>query len=199
MLIEVFVKRPVLTNLLFALLLTAGFFSMRSLPMEAFPEMNFGTVMVTTVWPGATPEDVQSQVTIPIEQRIGEVEHILHINSVSSQGLSQIRIKFEETLKDDDYKSLYTDVQNKIQEVRKLPKTAEKPVAILVTTQDWRPTLSIALSGGSDERVLKRTAEWLKEELSLIDGVERVKSAGTRNGELVISLDQTAMQKASLE
>ena len=53
--------------------------------MEAFPEMNFGTVMVTTVWPGATPEDVQSQVTIPIEQRVGEVEHILHMNSVSSQ------------------------------------------------------------------------------------------------------------------
>ena len=198
MLIEVFVKRPVLTNLLFVLLLTAGFFSMRSLPMEAFPEMNFGTVMVTTVWPGATPEDVQSQVTIPIEQRVGEVEHILHMNSVSSQGLSQIRIKFEETLKDDDYKNLFTDVQNKIQEVRKLPKTAEKPVAILVTTQDWRPTLSIALSGGSDERVLKRTAEWLKEELSLIDGVERVKEAGTRNGELIISLDQTAMQQASI-
>ena len=198
MLVEVFVKRPVLTNLLFVLLLTAGFFSMRSLPMEAFPEMNFGTVMVTTVWPGATPEDVQSQVTIPIEQRVGEVEHILHMNSVSSQGLSQIRIKFEETLKDDDYKSLFTDVQNKIQEVKKLPSNAEKPVAILVTTQDWRPTLSIALSGGSDERVLKRTAEWLKEELSLIDGVERVKEAGTRNGELIISLDQTAMQQASI-
>ena len=98
MLIETFVKRPVLTNLLFILLLTAGFLSMRNLPMEAFPEMNFGTVMVTTVWPGATPEDVQSQVTIPIEQRVGEVEHILHMNSVSSQGLSQIRIKFEEPL-----------------------------------------------------------------------------------------------------
>ena len=45
---------------------------------------------------------------------------------------------------------------------------------------------------------MKRTAEWLKEELSLIDGVERVKEAGTRNGELIISLDQTAMQQASL-
>ncbi len=198
MLIETFVKRPVLTNLLFILLLTAGFLSMRNLPMEAFPEMNFGTVMVTTVWPGATPEDVQSQVTIPIEQRVGEVEHILHMNSVSSQGLSQIRIKFEETLKDDDYKSLYTDVQNKIQEVRKLPKNAEKPVAILVTTQDWRPTLSIALSGGSDERLLKRTAHWLKEELNTIDGVERVKEAGIRNGELIVSLDQIAMQKAAI-
>ena len=198
MLIETFVKRPVLTNLLFILLLTAGFLSMRNLPMEAFPEMNFGTVMVTTVWPGATPEDVQSQVTIPIEQRVGEVEHILHMNSVSSQGLSQIRIKFEETLNDDDYKSLYTDVQNKIQEVRKLPKNTEKPVAILVTTQDWRPTLSIALSGGTDERILKRTAEWLKEELSLVEGVERIKEAGIRNGELIVSLDQAAMQKAAI-
>lgn len=198
MFIEIFVKRPVLTNLLFLLLLTAGFLSMRSLPMEAFPEMNFGTVLVTTVWPGATPEDVQSQITIPIEKRVGEVEHILSMDSISSQSLSQIRIKFEETLSNADYKSLYTDVQNKIQEVQRLPKSAEKPVAILVSTQDWRPTLSIALSGGSDERVLKRVTQWLKEELSTVDGVERVDESGVRDGEIVVSLDQTAMQKANV-
>lgn len=198
MIIEIFVKRPVLTNLLFVLLLSAGFLSMRNLPMEAFPEMNFGTVLVTTIWPGATPEDVESQITIPIEKRVGEVEHILSMDSISSQGLSQIRIKFEETLSNEDYKSLYTDVQNKIQEVLRLPRSAEKPVAKLVSTQDWRPTLSIALSGGSDERILKRTAQWLKEELTNIDGVESVDESGIRDGELIVSLDRIAMQAANI-
>jgi len=196
--IDVFVKRPVLTNLLFIILLTMGYFSFRRLPMEAFPEMNFGTVIVSTVWPGATAEDVERQISIPMEEKLADVNNILELDCISTPSLSQIRMKFDENLKNEDYEELYKEVQNKIQEVENVPDNARKPRAILVETQDWRPAYSIVISGAGDERILKQYALLLKDRLKQVPGVAQIDEGGIRDAEIEVQIDSEKLRHYGL-
>ena len=196
--ISFFLKRPLFTNLLFLLLLFLGFHSLRDLPMEAFPEMSFGAVMVSTQWHGVTASDVEEQVTLPLEEKIAEVDHILNLTSVSTSGLSQIRVKFDESLSDEDYEKLHTQVQNKIQEVENLPTAAKKPKAVLIRTQDWRPAVSIALSGDVSEKSLKDAAKWMKHWLQAVPGVQKVEISGKREGRIFVELDLQKLKQHRL-
>lgn len=187
--ISFFLDRPLFANLFFILLLLLGVMALRKVPMEAFPEMSFGAVMVSTPWPGVTAYDVEQQVTVPLEEKIAEVDHILNLTSISTSGLSQIRVKFDESLSDSEYERLHTQVQNKIQEVQNLPSTAKKSTAVLMRTQDWRPAISIALSGSVSEKSLKDAANWLKHWLQSVPGVQKVEISGEREGRVFIDLD----------
>lgn len=196
--ISFFLDRPLFANLFFALLLVLGVMTLRKVPMEAFPEMSFGAVMVTTPWPGVTAYDVEQQVTLPLEEKIAEVDHILNLTSVSTSGLSQIRVKFDESLSDEDYEKLHTQVQNKIQEVQNLPTTIKKSRAVLMRTQDWRPAVSIALSGSVSEKSLKDTAKWLKHWLQSVPGIQKVEISGEREGRIYIDLDPEKLARQRL-
>jgi multidrug efflux pump subunit AcrB len=157
--------------------------------LEAFPEMSFGAVMVTTQWPGVMASDVEEQITIPMEEKIAEVDHILNMTSISTQSLSQIRVKFNESLSDAQYEQLHTQVQNKIQEVQELPQTSRRPRAVLIRTQDWRPVVSIALSGAVSEQNLKKSAIQIKRWLQSMDGIQKVDISGKREGRVFVNLE----------
>ncbi|MCJ8345717.1 efflux RND transporter permease subunit [bacterium] len=191
--IAYFVNNRVLTNLLFIFFLTLGFNSFLSLPREAFPEMSFGTVVVTTVWPGANPSDVERQVTIPLEEKLGEIANIYRFTSSSLYGFSKLKIKFDEDLNEKDYQRLYTEVQNKLAEINVLPSDARTPTAYSVTVQDWKPAIKLSVSGNVDERILKRTAKDLKRKLLRISDVQKVLIKGTRDAQISIEINREKM------
>lgn len=72
--IHFFVYKPLVANLVFIFLFLAGMISVLSMKREAFPRVNFRQVRVLTVYPGASPVDVEKKVTIPIEEKLREVE-----------------------------------------------------------------------------------------------------------------------------
>lgn len=193
--IAYFVKNRVLTNLLFIFLLTLGFNSFVNLPREAFPEMSFGTVVITTVWPGANPSDVEKQITIPLEEKLGEIENIYRFSSSSLYGFSKLSIKFDEDLNEDDYLRLYTEVQNKLGEINILPKDSRSPITSFVKVQDWKPAIKLSVSGKVDERILKRTAKDLKRQLLKVSGVQNVDLNGIRDSQIQIEVDKEKMHQ----
>ena len=90
----IFIRRPVLASMVTALLLVLGLFSYRVLGVDLMPKIEIPVVTVTTVLRGASPEEIESQVTKPIEEVVNTIEGIDELKSVSVEGISRITIRF---------------------------------------------------------------------------------------------------------
>ncbi|MFT4176550.1 MAG: multidrug efflux RND transporter permease subunit [Luteolibacter sp.] len=91
---RIFIARPVATTLLMVALLLAGMFAYRLLPVSALPEVDYPTIQVTTLYPGAGPEVMVSSVTAPLERQFGQMPGLEQMYSVSSAGASVVTLRF---------------------------------------------------------------------------------------------------------
>ncbi len=193
--IRYFILHPVVTNLFFLIVLVAGGFAWRNLPVESFPQISFGTVLITTVWPDATAQDIEDQITTKIEEKAAEVNSIYRLTAFSEPGLSRVEVKFDEDLNEQRYWELFMDVQARIREIRELPVNAEPPVATLLDIQDWKPAIQLIVSGQADERLIEDAADQLKRGILNVAGVSRIKINGDRREEIRLKIDEEKMQE----
>ena len=91
---RVFILRPVATSLLMVAILIAGALAYRLLPISALPEVDYPTIQVTALYPGASPEVVTSSVTAPMERQFGQMPGLAQMSSTSSGGASVITLRF---------------------------------------------------------------------------------------------------------
>ena len=91
---RLFILRPVATSLLMAALLLAGLLAYRNLPISALPEIDYPTIQVVTLYPGASPEVITSGITAPLEQQFGQMPGLNRMSSQSSGGASVITLQF---------------------------------------------------------------------------------------------------------
>ena len=96
-------KQSVLVNLLFVLSMAVGFFALFDLPVERYPNVHMGKVVITTLFPGASPEEVEALVTHEIEEALDDLESVEFIQSTSYRERSSITVKF---IDDTDYDKL---------------------------------------------------------------------------------------------
>jgi multidrug efflux pump subunit AcrB len=123
---EFSVKNSVLVNLLMVSILVVGVMSAIMLPLELFPSIKLELVSVTTVFPGASAEDVEKLVSIPIEDEINDISGIKVIRSTSSESLSTIIAEIEAG---EDTQKLAQDIRSEVAKVQdKLPEGAEEPI-----------------------------------------------------------------------
>ncbi|MEB2351642.1 MAG: MdtB/MuxB family multidrug efflux RND transporter permease subunit [Burkholderiaceae bacterium] len=95
---RLFILRPVATSLLMVAILLAGLVGYRLLPLSALPEVDYPTIQVTTLYPGASPDVMTSSVTAPLERQFGQMPGLKQMSSASSGGASVITLQFELTL-----------------------------------------------------------------------------------------------------
>src|SRR6201997_5131602 len=91
---EPFIRRPVATALLTVGLLLAGLVGYKQLPVAALPQVDYPTIVVSTVLPGASAETMASAVTTPLERQFGQMPSLASMTSVSSFGTSQVTLQF---------------------------------------------------------------------------------------------------------
>src|SRR5471030_194607 len=89
-----FILRPVATSLLMAAILLVGFLAYRFLPLSALPEVDYPTIQITTLYPGASPEVMTSSVTAPLERQFGQMPGLNQMSSTSSAGASVLTLQF---------------------------------------------------------------------------------------------------------
>ena len=87
-----FIQRPVATSLLMAAILLAGIIAYRFLPVSALPEVDYPTIQVTTLYPGASPDVTTSSITAPLERQFGQMPGLNQMLSTSSGGASVITL-----------------------------------------------------------------------------------------------------------
>src|ERR1700757_4848122 len=91
---RLFILRPVATSLLMAAIMLVGLVASRFLPLSALPEVDYPTIQVVTLYPGASPDVMTSSITAPLERQFGQMPGLIQMSSTSSGGASVITLQF---------------------------------------------------------------------------------------------------------
>jgi HAE1 family hydrophobic/amphiphilic exporter-1 len=173
---EICIKRPVFAAMIILALVVVGAASFFRLGIDRFPSVDLPTVAIRTNLPGASPEEIESEVTRPIEEIVNTVDGIDQLRSVSSAGVSIVIVTFK---LDRDIDTAAQDVRDRVSTViRDLPEDATPP-AVLKFDNDSAPVLTIALSADRSLRELTELADKIvKVQLERAGGVGEVNVVG---------------------
>ncbi|MCB1866227.1 MAG: efflux RND transporter permease subunit [Chromatiales bacterium] len=178
------VDNPLVVNLVLALVLLGGVLSWRAMPQEMFPVIETDKVQVTTLFEGASPVEVERQITVAIEQELDGLSDIDEITSTSDEGVSRIVVKLKPGADVDDF---LRETEAAIDQIQDLPEEAEEPVIKRLKTRF--PVISIALYGNAEAGRLRDIAERLRRKVEAMDGIGSVGIAGDREWELWVTVD----------
>jgi len=134
-----FARHPVAANLLMITLIILGSYSLIKLNRQFFPNFALDYVTVRVVWPGASAEDVEQSITVPLEQALRNIDGAKEMTSTSTRGFSSIVIEFEE---DSDMGIALDDVKQEVTNVRNLPTDSEDPVVAKVARYESVATIT---------------------------------------------------------
>src|SRR5208283_629834 len=184
---EICIKRPVFATMLVMMLLVLGIASYTRLGVDLFPKIDFPTVTITTTIRGASPEEVETQVSKRIEEAVNTISGIDELRSVSSEGISQVFIQFV-LEKDPDVAA--QEVRDKISTVlSQLPKDADAPVVEKLAT-DASPIINIVIASPRDLReTTKLVDDRIKKNIESINGVGQVRFVGERKRQIQVWVD----------
>ncbi|MFW5751095.1 MAG: efflux RND transporter permease subunit, partial [Planctomycetota bacterium] len=193
-------QRAVLMNLIFVgVVVFAAAVALPRLPIEVFPNMAFGEVMVFVDYPGAPPEDVERLVAEPIEDTVRGMDDIDFVRCDSHAGHCSVHVKFVD---DTDYAALYDDLRIRVLGAQnRLPVVNGEhltPQIIKVEVDAWLPVIQLNLLP-DDERLDKRSlillARELRNRIELIDGVKGSLMVGERPQQFELALDPRRLER----
>ncbi len=182
--IDFSIRNPLIVNLFLGLILLAGVQAWYGMPQEMFPTVEQDKVRITTIFEGASPEEVERQVTLPIEEELDGLPDIDVLSSTSTEGSSAILISLRTGA---DVDGFMRDAQNSLDQITDLPEEAEEPQLVRLTTRF--PVISVSLYGDVSQAYLFDRADQVRRELAQLPGVASVGVAGQRDWELWVSVD----------
>ncbi len=191
------VKNPIFANLITILVYVFGIVYATQLSREVFPSVDFGRIMITTTYPGASPEEVENLITAPIEDAVVDVDGIDEITSTSTEGMSVVLIKAELNIEGTALDSMLNDVKSEVDKVKSdLPDDADDPEC--ATMEPEFSVISAGVYGDVSEEELRETADRLKDKFELIDGVSTVSISGYRDREFWVEVDPRKLEATNL-
>src|SRR5580765_7192624 len=184
---EICVRRPVFATMLILSLTVVGLFSYNALGVDLFPKVDLPTITVTIVNPGASPEEIETEITDRVEGTVNTISGIDELRSTSVEGVSQVFITF---LLEKNPDVAAQEVRNKVDLiVNDLPVTADQPIVQKLDT-DAAPVVRIAVSAPRSLREVTDIADKkIKQQIESINGVGDVQIIGGRTREIQIWVD----------
>lgn len=180
------IKHSTSIFILFLLLVYMGYNSIKTIPIELFPDVQQPMIIVSTIYKGVSPEDMETLVTDKIEKRLKELQYVDEITSTSDESVSSIVVKFIATV---DTEWALSKVKDKVDIAKTdLPKDAEIPIVKEIAFSEF-PVVIINFSGDLPLTQLKEIAEDYKEDLETMPGVLRADLSGGREREIQIIID----------
>ncbi|MBI4666127.1 MAG: efflux RND transporter permease subunit [Nitrospinae bacterium] len=174
--------------LIIAVIGTNSFFT---LPRESSPDITIPFVIVTTVYPGVSPADMESLVTRKIEKELKSIENIKEMRSSSKESISAITVEFEPSV---DIDTALQKVRDKTSSARsEIPSEAEEPVVTEISFSNI-PILYVNMSGGYGLPRLKKVADDLKDKIEQIPGVLEARVAGGLEREVQVNVDPARLR-----
>ena len=190
------VKRPVTTILVFVAVVIIGLFSLRQLPIDLYPDVDTNTIMVMTTYQGASAQDIEQNLTRPLENTLNSVEHLKHITSNSRENISIITLEFEYGY---DIDALTNDVRDKLDMISSyLPDDAQTPVIFKFSTDMIPIVLLSAQAHESTPGLYKILDENVANPLARVDGVGSVSIAGAPKREIHVYIDPIRLEAYNL-
>ena len=193
---EICVRRPVLATMLIATLMVLGVFSYTRLEVERFPRVEFPTIIVTTILPGAAPQEIETEVTDKIESALNTISGIEELRSTSSEGISLVIVQFD---LERELDSAAQDVRDKLNlALPNLPTGIEQP-SVQKLDADASPILTLSISSNRSVREMTEFADKvLRRQLESVDGVGAVTIIGGRKRQINVYLDGDKLRAYNL-
>lgn len=196
---EYSLRHRVISWLFVVLIVLGGAFSFNQLGQLEFPEFPIPQAMVNTLYPGASPEQVEEEVTLPVERAIQRLEYVKHITSVSSAGSSQVMVELKPEVNPNDHPQIWDELRRKINDVQSSLPPGVYPS---IVNDDFSDVFGILIniSGeGYNYRELENYADFLQRELSVVKGVKKINIAGTVSDQIVIEVSQQKMSALNID
>ena len=192
-LIALFAEHRTAANLVIILMIVCGLFSLRQINRQFFPDFGIDFVTVTVSWPGASAEDVDSNIVQSIEPEVRFLNGVKKVMSSSYEGVASVSIEFEAG---HNMQEALSDVESAITQLRTLPEDAEEPEIKRIVRYE---TISkLVISGPFPEHSLKSIAKTLRDTL-LDRGVDRVDLFGARDEEIWVDVDPSVLRRYDLK
>ncbi len=190
------VKRPIMTILCFVAVVILGLFSLNKLPIDLYPDIETNTLMVMTTYSGASAQDIEQNVTRPLENVLNSVSNLKHITSKSRENISVITLEFEYG---EDIDVLTNDVRDKLDMVSSsMPDDAETPIIFKFST-DMIPIILLSVNATeSMPGLYKILDEAVANPLARVSGVGSVSISGAPKREIHVYVDPARLEAYNL-
>ena len=186
------IRRPIFITMVMIGLVVLGLFSFRRLAIDQFPEVSFPIISVQTIYPGASPETVEREVTERLEEAFNPAQGVDRITSTSLEGVSSVIVEFELGR---DAEEAAQDVRSRLEGIRRSLPTEIEPPVVQTFDPTAMPILSLALSSTSlSVPELTTLAEDVAQQLEGVSGVGQVQVAGGLEREIRVFLRPDQMQ-----
>ncbi len=192
-LLDWFVENPVAANLLMVFVIVGGLLTMGDLKQEVFPDVAPDYVIVTVVYPGATPEEVEEGICLKVEEVIEGLEGVKRITSTADESLGTVMAELYE---DADKGRVLDDIKTHVDAISTFPAQAEKPV--IQEAKSPNMVMNVVVSGETDEITLNRLVREVRDELAALPGISRVELAAANRYEISIEISEDALRRYGL-
>jgi multidrug efflux pump subunit AcrB len=186
------IRNAVVVHLLIISLLLGGVYAFSALPREMMSEISFNWVFLRVDYPGAAPQEIESQITLDVEEAIEQVEGVSSVSVRVKEGYTFFSIKFE-SLDDDEFDAAYLDLKDKVAAVP-LPEDAEDPSWVNFTSDDFVPMVQVVIHGDLPKTDLFALAERIEDDIRDIDKVGKIQVGGVQSREVSVDVRPDALE-----
>ncbi|WP_414932311.1 efflux RND transporter permease subunit [Vibrio europaeus] len=196
---EYSIKNKVISWLFLIILAIGGYTSFMDLGRLEDPAFTIKDAMIISTYPGATSQEVEEELTYPLEKEIRKLPYIDKITSTSSNGMSQIMVSMEMEYGPDELPQIWDEMRRKINDLRPNLPSGVNSVQIIDDFGDVYGIMIMLTGDGYDYIELKRYADYLSRELELVDGVGKVAIAGDQQEQLFVEVSLERLAALNLD
>jgi hydrophobic/amphiphilic exporter-1 (mainly G- bacteria), HAE1 family len=191
------IKRPVLATVMMLALLVLGIASYRRLPVDLFPSVEIPVISIVTLYPGASPDTVEREVSKAVEEAVNPIAGVRHVGSISRDGVSQVWVEFELEVDPDDAAQ---DARAKLGAIRgELPAAIEDPI---IEKLDFAAAPVISLAVRSESVSLRELTTLVEKKVERrienMSGVGKVDRVGPATREVQVEVDPARLEALGL-
>ncbi|WP_394247280.1 efflux RND transporter permease subunit [Vibrio profundi] len=193
-----FIRNKVISWMLSLIFLIGGVSAFFGLGRLEDPAFTIKDAMVVTNYPGATPQQVEEEVTYPLEKAIQQLTYVDEVNSISSRGLSQITVTMKNNYGPDDLPQIWDELRRKVNDLQgQLPPGVNTPTVIDDFGDVYGILLAVTGEGYSYKELLDYI-DYLRRELELVDGVSKVSVSGAQQEQVFIEISMKRISSLGL-
>jgi multidrug efflux pump subunit AcrB len=188
-----FAQRHILASLFTFMVLLLGLNSLRTLQRDTFPEVDFGEVWIITTYPGASPEDVELNVTNKIEDELKDLTGIKRVTSTSLENVSTVVTTLEADARDPE--KVKQNIRDAVGRVTDLPAEVEESPLVLEIETSLIPIMEVGITGDLPYAEMREIAGRFEKKLEEVPGVSRLEKQGWRAREVKVEADPLSMER----
>ncbi|BBO75647.1 multidrug transporter AcrB [Desulfosarcina widdelii] len=187
------VDNRVAVNLIMMFIIVAGLLTVVNMRREMFPQYALDMINVTVPYPGASPAEVEEGICIKIEEKIKGIENIKRTYSSSREGSGSVTVELD---KDADVQKAMDDIKNEVDLIDTFPDEAEDPIITEIINRN--PAITVAVYGDVPEKLLRRTADRIRDDLVDTGPISLATLVGVRDYEIAVEVSEENLRRYGL-